>query len=217
VKIKGQVSYGAAAGSLSATALVPLAVSEIVKLDDAGDPTITDLAFLPAIVPVGTSSKLLFYTKHFQGGETANITIYKYPDGDESRKTVVDTLTAKLADGMGQIEVPWTASKESASSDTAAQNSESVIKGPDEFRFEVKIGSTSSDQASTPLWLTHDLTINAQDGDGAPLADGTEVHIKQANGESRYAKAEKGKAHFTQILIGHVDAKLTDANHVKKA
>jgi type VI secretion system secreted protein VgrG len=217
VKLKGQVSYGAGSGSLSASALAPLAVSEMPKLADTGGPTVTELAFKPAVVPVGTSSNLLFYTKHFQGGETAKITVYKYPDGDESRRTVVDTLTATLPDSTGQIEVPWTASADSASRDTAAQDGESVIKGPDEFRFEVKVDGTSSDQASAPLWLTHDYDIDAQESDGAPMKDGTEVHIKQANGESRYAKVADGKAHFTQIVMGYIETKLSDTTHSKEA
>ena len=130
---------------------------------------------------------------------------------------ITDTLTAKLSDGMGQIEVPWSASADSASRDTTAQDGESVIKGPDEYRFEVKIDSTSSEQASTPLWLTHDLDVEAQNGDNTPMKNGTEIHIKQANGESRYAKVADGKAHFTQIVMGYVETKLTDSTHGKEA
>ena len=217
VKLKGMVNWErGAGGSLSATALVPLAVSAIPKLVDPGAPAIVDLFIEPEVVPVGKPTKLLFYTKNFNGGETATITLYKYPDGDESRKTLVDTLSATLPDGMGQIEVPWTAPSDTAMDDTAG-NGERVIKGPDEYRFEVKIDSTVSDQPSNPLWLTRDIDIKIEHDDGTPMPDGTAVRLKQANGVSRHASVKNGQAHFERIVMGQFDMEVSNTAHNKDA
>ena len=173
---------------------------EIVNPAEAA---IADLLFMPAVIPIGGSTQLIFDTKNFMGGERATITIYKYPDGDTSRKFLADTLSATLPSGMGQIKLAWTPPADCNSCDTAAKK-EGVIKGPDEYRFEVKIASAVSSHPSKALWLSKDLEYVLQTEDGTPAPDGTEVRITMANGVSRYAKSQGGIVLFTNVLVGTI-------------
>ena len=104
---------------------------------------------------------------------------------------------------------------ESAADDTAAKESD-VIKGPDEYRFEVKIDDIVSEQPSNHLWLTRDMHFKVQDEKGEPMPDGTEVRITMANGIHRYAAVTLGKVHFEKILVGHIQTSITHHTHRKE-
>lgn len=200
VTFNGVVNYqlGGGAGMPELQAAAPLIPMKIPALKSETEPAVYNPAWSRPQVPVGEAVEAMFLVKNFQGGETADITVFE-SNADGSRREI-DRLRCSLDDGFGQHRVPWRRSPQQVHEDLVNDET-SGDQQPLTYRFEVSVDTIRS-QPSAGLNLTTHVCFTQLDSGEKPLMEGTELQLTDAWGRRHRSLVENAAVEFRDVLVG---------------